>query len=101
MKKAEFLCKLEGFTGDARLYRLTPPIEVKPECEDDPYAGKFRYVVVSATIALFSGPETYIFPADAKGNVLNWGELEGSYKGGLDHEGALKSAGYIVLKGKE
>ncbi len=53
------------------------------------------YVIVSAAEVL-GEPETYIFEADPLGNVIEWIELEGSYKGGLDHEQALRRAGYMI-----
>lgn len=65
-----------------------------------------EYVVVSAMdLSLLSGEdattvvgslETYIFPADKDGNVLEWIELNGSFKGELNHERALREAGYEV-----
>ena len=83
-KVATFVRNLAGFTGHAALYRLTPPLE------------RHAHVVVSATVAMFSGPETYIFAANAKGKVTKWGELPGSYRSGLDHAKALRGAGYEV-----
>jgi len=86
-KTATLLKDLDGFTGDASLYRLDPPLD------------GHAYVVVSATYALFGSPpglQTYIFPSDADGQVTNWGELDGSYEGDLDHEKALHRAGYTV-----
>ena len=63
---------------------------------DPPHEGH-EYVVVSATFAMFSGPETYIFPATENGEVTDWGELNGSYRGDFDHDKALKNAGYKVV----
>lgn len=83
---------LKGATGDMRLYRLDPPME------DEYTEGPVEYVVVSATVAMSSGPETYIFPADAEGEITDWGELSGSYKGSLDHAQALANAGYEVVE---
>jgi len=54
------------------------------------------FVVVSAVIPLYGGPETYIFPADEDGNITSWGELNGSFRGSLDHEKALRNAGYQI-----
>ncbi len=65
-----------------RTYRLDPPLDGS------------EYVVVSAVVALYSGPETYIFPADETGHITGYGELDGSYRGGLSHETALRDAGY-------
>lgn len=84
----------DEFTGEARLYRLDPPMVEKNW--DDEEVGKHEFVVVSATNAMFSGPETYIFPSDENGKVTNWGELDGSFRGALDHERALRGAGYDI-----
>lgn len=67
-----------------RTYRVNPPLEGN------------EYVVVSAVVAMFSGPETYIFPADKNGKITSFGELEGSYRGGMSHESALGNAGYEI-----
>jgi len=84
MQKATFIQKLDGFRGDARLYRL----------ED---AG--THVVVSAAFVPPSGPETYIFASDCAGNITNWRGLTGSFRGSLDHEEALRGHGYEVIDG--
>lgn len=91
-KTAKFIKQLDGtWTGDARLYKVEPPME-------DYSGNKYDYVIVSATYAPFSGPETYIFPANEEGDVLSWEEMEGSFKGEEDHEQALNEAGYALLK---
>lgn len=84
-KQAKFLKDLDGFTGMAKAYELSEPL------------GGFTHVVVSAATVMHTGPETYIFGADPGTlKVADWCELEGSYRGGLDHEEALRSAGYEV-----
>lgn len=88
-KTATFIKDLRGFRGRARLYRLDPPA---PDYDGNPR----EYVVVSAVDAMFSGPETYIFPASAEGEVVDWLEMDGSFQGDLDHERALANAGYTV-----
>lgn len=98
---AREVARLHGYAGDARVYRLDPPIESQV---DDPNARKCSLVVVSAVEAPLTGPETYIFPAyeqapDERGNayaVDSWFEMDGSFRGGLDHERALRGAGYVV-----
>lgn len=93
-KTAKFVARLTGFTGEARLYKLSPPI-----AQTDFYGTEVaqrEYVIVSATVVPFGGPETYIFPATEGGEIADWGELDGSYKGGLDHATALLGAGYEV-----
>lgn len=86
--------------GRQLLYKLDPPLEWMgwgEDEEDQPQSTE--YVIVSAVDAPLSGPETYIFAADAEGNITDWGELEGSYRGGFDHEQALAGAGYEVVTG--
>lgn len=89
-KTATLIKRLSGFTGDARLYKLSEPLGYT---DSDMY----DHVVVSAVNVMFSGPETYIFGADENGETVNWIELDGSFEGGLDHERALRDAGYTVL----
>ena len=90
MKTAIFVKSLIGFSGEARLYRCDPPME------------GHEYVVVSATGTFYGvGPETYIFPGDANGEVTDWGELDGSFRGGFNHEQALSNAGYDIIERKE
>ena len=83
--------------AEQRVYRLDPPhVEADWEGEEHTH----DTVVVSAVYAMFSGPETYIFPGTADGEITDWGELEGSYRGGLDHEEALRGMGYEVFNGQ-
>lgn len=92
MKTATFVKKLvDGFTGDAKLYKLSEPMEYGWDEKK-----KTDFVIVSATNVIFSGPETYIFPASEDGKIVDWGELDGSFQGGLDHERALAGAGYEI-----
>lgn len=87
-----------GFTGTAYLYKVDPPVEFSYEDDEDEDSRSWTsYVVVSATWAIDTGMgETYIFPADEHGHVLNWGELDGSFRGGCDILQALSNAGYRV-----
>jgi hypothetical protein len=41
--------------------------------------------------------ETFIFPADESGSVIDWGELEGSLRGTTSHQKALEGAGYKLV----
>lgn len=86
--------------GDQKLYRLTPPMPGWEPWSDDEKQAHWDYVVVSAVNAMFSGPETYIFGADSAGEILDWSELDGSFKGALDHEQALRNAGYEAFSGE-
>lgn len=71
-----------------RLYKLDPPLD-----------GHDRVVVSAVPRAFDTGiPETYIFPAYSdEFNVASWGELEGSFRGEMNHNKALRNAGYEVV----
>lgn len=89
MKTATMLHEMTGMNGRANLYSLSEALES--------YDGnKYEYVVVSAVDVPVSGPETYIFGADENGGIEDWMELPGSFRGDLDHNEALKGAGYTV-----
>jgi hypothetical protein len=79
------LDRVSASGAHVRCYRLTEPLD------------GHETVAVSAVVAPFSGPETYIFPCDETGWITAWGELDGSYRGGLDHAAALEAAGYTVV----
>lgn len=87
--------ELPRFRGDARLYRLDPPMSLERDYDPESAGVTTEYVVVSAT-EVSGEPETYVFAADAEGNVSGWTELDGSFRGGYDHERALRNAGYDV-----
>jgi hypothetical protein len=102
--KAIYLGKTTNFKTDARLYRLIdPPF----------YSGRRKrcYVIVSGAdlhrttglpikwFGISSTPryETFIFKATRKGKCVDFAELEGSFKGSIDHEEALRRLGYEVI----
>ena len=92
---AKFMHNLDNFNGNAKLWILSEEIPHGNMWDDDePPIGHTKYVVTSAANVVFSGSETYIFPCTEQGKVLDWGELDGSYKGGLDHEQAIENAGW-------
>jgi hypothetical protein len=92
-RTATLVRSLEGFAGDARLYRLSACVKYGygKVVEAD-------HIVVSAAIVQYSGPETYIFAADAEGKILDWTELPGSFKGSLNHARALREAGFSAVE---
>ena len=97
METATLVKKMDGGTGDMRLFKLSRPIEYdKPWDDNDPPAKKTEFVIVSATVAMFCGPETYVFPSNKNGEIVDWGELDGSYRGGLSHSEALRGAGFEI-----
>ena len=98
MAKAKLVKELRrDERGHAAVYELSEPLDGN------------KFVVVSAVDlgaeahildSVFGNPrascETYIFAADENGNVSEWGELDGSFKGGKDHARALRGAGYEI-----
>ena len=86
--------------ADARGYHCEPPMPWT-DWQDEPACHREAdYVIVSAAVVC-GNPETYIFPAEMSPSgvvITSWGELSGSYRGGLDHERALNSAGYLVVR---
>lgn len=79
--------------GEVRHWKLSEPVAYGWGDEPD---GHTEFVVTSAADVMMSGPEAYIFPADADGKVIDWGEMEGSGKGDHDHEAAIRRAGWEV-----
>lgn len=59
-----------------------------------PYYQGNEYVVLSQSNVMFSGWETYIFPSDQEGNILDWGEMEGSSRGLYNDSEILTGIGY-------
>ena len=106
---AVHVADLEGFKGDARLYRCTPPMKGRDrwydeegEPLDNPIPGpEYEYVIVSAAGPTEDEPETYIFGATEDWNVAEWYELNGSFCGEHDHEKALNYAGYRLVGPRE
>jgi len=90
--KATFVSKRISPSGAIqKIYRLDPPLE---EVRDDEIEGPVDYICVSGVYAPYSGPETYIFPCNAKGEILSFLELPGSFRGAIDHDEALSNFGY-------
>ena len=89
MNKANFVKDMSSeFHGDAELFKIEPAWEFTDWSEETRI---IEYIVVSATIVMFSGPETYIFEADSDGKIIDWGELPGSFQGSCDIDEALKN----------
>jgi hypothetical protein len=88
-KTAKFIKTLSYFRGEAKLFQVKPKVKF---CDKR----RTSFIVVSAITLPLDGPETYIFPSDSKGYVLNWKELPGSFKGACNVLQALQNAGYVV-----
>lgn len=95
MNQAVFMKNLESWNGDAKLYKMLPPMVATDY--DDKTVETHEFVIVSAVDAMFSGPETYIFSATENGEAKNYTELYGSFRGGKDHSEALRRAGYEAV----
>ena len=96
MKKAKLVKEdLKDFRGVANLYELTPAHKEKDFYDE---IKSYKYVIVSAANVIFGGPKTYIFPANKKGKVVDWGKLDRSHQGDLSHEKALRNMGYKIEK---
>jgi hypothetical protein len=91
---ATFVRDLEVLRPDVkqRLWRVDPPM-----AGSTGGSGPHSHVVTSSAVVMFSGPETYIFAATAEGEIVDWGELDGSMRGVLDHNAAIRNAGYVPV----
>jgi len=98
MTTYKYVRRLDGFRGHACLYKLSSPVEydfyksVLPDNnasndEVELVTKSTDHVIVSTST--YFGLETFIFPADANGTVLNWGELPGSQRGTSSHVDVL------------
>lgn len=83
---------LPGFAYHAALYRIFPEVAY----DDDGVMHTTNYVIVSAAHDHLI-TETFIFPADESGSVIDWGELDGSLRGTTSHRKALEGAGYKLV----
>lgn len=83
-----------------QVYSLLVPMEGYKEYDDEgnAFVRKHHMVVLSQACVPFSGWETYIFPVDENGEVTDWAELPGSYRGYIRHEELLSSLGYTVVE---
>lgn len=93
---AKFERDLSGFTGSAKLWSLSEEVPYGFQKDDSVECNKTKYVATSATDVMLSGAETFIFPTDENGSVLDWSEMEGSFRGSLNHEQAILNAGWEI-----
>ena len=83
---------LPEFVGHASLYGVLPGVAY----DTDGVKHTTNYVIVSAVHDHLIH-ETFIFPADESGSVIDWGELDGSLRGSTSHQKALEDAGYKLV----
>lgn len=74
--------------ADQVIWSVTPAVNWGGTWEGSK-SGTADFVLTSAIDAMFSGWETYIFPCDKDGEVVDWGELPGSFRGPPNHEAAI------------
>ena len=84
---------LPEFVGHASLYRIFPEVAYD---DGGVVMHTTNYVIVSAVHDDLIY-ETFIFPADESGSVIDWGELDGSLRGTTSHRKALEGAGYKLV----
>ena len=84
---------LPEFVGHASLYRIFPEVAYD---DGGVIMHTTNYVIVSAVHDHLIN-ETFIFPADESGSVIDWGELDGSLRGTTSHRKALEGAGYNII----
>ena len=93
---------LPEFNGTANLYELDEYVKFDDEHDKEDDGFFFNHVIVSGVemkealseivsphLPVMNPIETYVFPANKEGTVLNWLELPGSFKGEINHEKAL------------
>jgi hypothetical protein len=93
--------RLTEFRGDARLYRVEPPmVSVEYNAASNDFEPTDQFLVILSAVTVLGEPETYIFPANEAGEVVSWTEMPGSQKGTLSHDQVLVSLGYTVVEGE-
>jgi hypothetical protein len=88
---------LTGFRGHAALYQVTPPMASSSWDGPDAPSQMNDFVVVSSANVMGRN-ETYIFPANEKGKVLDWIQMEGSQGGIYSHDDAFANVGYDIVR---
>lgn len=89
------------FRGVAKLYKLSSSVRYKEIINSETSKKRqTKFVILSSIeLALDHGcSETFVFPADAKGKIQSWYELEGSSKGKVSHNVVLGSLGFDLVK---
>ena len=90
----------EDFRGDAKLYKLSSPVRYIERSRETKRKRQTKFVILSSVeLALdHGGSETFIFPADAKGKIQSWQELEGSARFKVSHDVVLGLLGFNLVK---
>ena len=89
------------FRGVAKLYKLSSPVRYKEIINSETSKKRqTKFVVLSSVdMALdHGGSETFIFPANSKGDIQSWHELVGSARLKVSHNVVLGSLGFDLVK---
>jgi len=88
------------FRGNAKLYKLSSPVRYIERSAETKRKRQTKFVILSSVeLALdHGGSETFIFPADAKGKIQSWQELEGSARFKTSHDVVLGLVGFNLVK---
>jgi hypothetical protein len=89
MVTAKFIEDLPSINGTKKLWELDEALYV----ED---LNDYTNYVITSAIYVGGDAETFIFPADDNGSIINYLELPGSIMGEEDHYAAIERAGWIV-----
>ena len=84
MTMSKFVTKIKDVNNRQVLWKAEPPLD------------GHEYIVTSQSNVMFTGAETYIFPADKDGKIIDYGGLRGSYRGELNHKKCFASIGYCI-----
>lgn len=99
MKTATFVRDVsDNFNGTAHLFKVNPPIAFSDSWDEETLTTE--YIVASSLTAAFDTgrPETFLFPTNEEGVILDWGELPGSQRGTTNIDAVLTEAGYEVIR---
>ena len=90
------------FRGDAKLYKLSSPVRYIDKSLEASKKRQTKFVILSS-VDFSDWPdlecsETFVFPADAKGKIQSWQELEGSARFKTSHDVVLGLVGFNLVK---
>lgn len=84
MTMSKFVTKIKDVDSSKILWKAEPPLD------------GHEYVITSAMDVEYSGPETYVFASDKHGEITDWCELRGSFRGELNHKKCFANIGYCI-----
>ena len=87
----------DKFNGYACVYKLSESVPYNFDWDTDKYLDETLYVVISAANVPYSGIETFMFPSDKDGNILDWGEMSASEKGTLSHQDIIDNTSWELV----